>query len=43
MEAANEKMYDGKTFEEKIQSLSPMYAVVCVNSDGTLYGFLTVG
>jgi len=35
-----EKLYDGKTFEEKIKSLSPMYAVVCVNPDGTLSGLV---
>lgn len=40
MEAVNEKMYNGKTFEEKIASISPMYAVVCVNSDGTLSGLV---
>lgn len=40
MEAANEKMYNGKTFEEKLASISPMYAVVCVNPDGTLSGLV---
>jgi hypothetical protein len=39
-ETTTEKLYDGKTFEEKIQSLSPMYAVVCVNPDGTLSGLV---
>lgn len=40
METTAEKLYDGKTFDEKIQSLSPMYAVVCVNPDGTLSGLV---
>ena len=40
METTAGKLYDGKTFEEKIQSLSPMYAVVCVNSDGTISGLV---
>lgn len=40
MESVSEKTYDGKTLEEKLASLSPMYAVVCVNSDGTLSGLV---
>jgi len=40
MEATAKVLYDGKTLEEKIKSLSPMYAVVRVNSDGTLSGLV---
>jgi hypothetical protein len=40
MEVTAEVLYDGKTFEEKIKSLSPMYAVVRVNSKGTLSGLV---
>lgn len=43
MEATTEptvELFNGMTFEEKIKSLSPMYAVVCVNPDGTLSGLV---
>ncbi len=40
MEEQLEKLYNGKTFEEKIKSLSPIYAVVRVNSNGTLSGLV---
>lgn len=40
METTQEQLFDGKTLEEKVQSLSPMFAVVCVNPDGTLSGLV---
>lgn len=39
-EQTQEQLFDGKTFEEKVKSLSPMFAVVCVNPDGTLSGLV---
>lgn len=40
MEATEQQLFNGITFEQKIKSLSPMYAVVCVNPDATLSGLV---
>lgn len=38
VENSPEQLFDGKTLEERLKSCSPMFAVLCVNSDGTLSG-----
>lgn len=40
MEATQEKLFNGKTLDEKIKSLSPLYAVLYVNPDQTLSGLI---
>lgn len=40
MEVTTERLFNGKTFEEKMKSLSPMYAVLYVNPDATISGMI---
>ena len=40
VEKNEEQLFNGKTFEEKMKSLSPLYAVLYVNPDATIAGLI---